>query len=237
MVAPSQGIHLVLDKSFLQSDSAILVPHTADGRVMFAIPWHDHTLIGTTDTPLNDVTEQPVPLDTEIDFVLETARAYLSHPPSRADILSCWAGIRPLVKAAGSSTTASLSRDHSIHIDANGLVTIAGGKWTTYRHMAEDCVNQAAMLAQLEERPCVTRRLRIHGYHHHAGARRHFSIYGSDAIQIEEMMRLHPDRARRLHAALRDQPGLEAFELRVVHAESLHAHDAVAESRWSREAA
>jgi len=111
------------------------------------------------------------------------------------------------VKAGGAPGTASLSRDHSVHIDPNGLVTIAGGKWTTYRRMAEECVTQAAMLAQLEERPCVTRRLRIHGYHHHAGSRMHLAVYGSDAIQIEEMTRLHPDRARKLHPAL---PHMEA---------------------------
>lgn len=207
MIAPSQGIHIVLDSSFLQADSAILVPHTPDGRVMFAIPWHGHTLIGTTDTPLETATEEPEPFEHEIDFVLETAGQYLARPPAKGDILSVWAGIRPLVKAAGASTTASLSRDHSIHIDPNGLLTIAGGKWTTYRHMAEDCVNQAAMLAQLEERPCVTRRLRIHGYHHHAGGHGHLAVYGSDAIQIEEMTRLHPERANRLHPAL---PYLEA---------------------------
>lgn len=207
MVAPSQGIHIVLDREFLQSDSAILVPHTADGRVMFAIPWHEHTLIGTTDTPLDEVVDEPFPLEAEIDFVLETAAQYLSRRPAKKDILSCWAGIRPLVKSAGASSTASLSRDHSIHIDPNGLITIAGGKWTTYRHMAEECVTQAAMLAQLEERPCVTRRLRIHGYHHHPGARRHLSVYGSDAIQIEEMTRLHPDRSQPLHPAL---PHIEA---------------------------
>jgi glycerol-3-phosphate dehydrogenase len=207
MIAPSQGIHVVLDSSFLQADSAILVPHTPDGRVMFAIPWHGHTLIGTTDTPLESATEEPEPFQHEIDFVLETAGQYLSRPPAKDDILSAWAGIRPLVKAAGASTTASLSRDHSIHIDPNGLLTIAGGKWTTYRHMAEDCVNQAAMLAQLEERPCVTRRLRIHGYHHHAGGHGHLAVYGSDAIQVEEMTRLHPERATRLHPAL---PYIEA---------------------------
>ncbi len=202
MIVPSQGIHIVLDASFLQSQAAILAPHTSDGRVMFAIPWHGHTLVGTTDTPLEATVDEPIPFDSEIDFVLETAGQYLSRRPVRADILSVWAGIRPLVKAAGASTTASLSRDHSIHIDPNGLLTIAGGKWTTYRHMAEDCINQAALLAQLEERPCVTRRLRVHGYHHHAGGHRHLAVYGSDAIQIEEMMRLHPERAVRLHPAL-----------------------------------
>ena len=164
MIAPSQGAHLVFDGAFLRGDSAILVPHTADGRVMFAIPWHGHTLVGTTDTPIDAVSPEPVPLAHEIDFILETAGRYLARAPQRADILSAWAGIRPLVKSRSGGATASLSRDHSVHIDPNGLVTIAGGKWTTYRHMAEDCVNQAAMLAGLDERECVTKRLPIHRY-------------------------------------------------------------------------
>lgn len=147
MVAPSQGIHLVFDASFLKGDSAIMVPHTSDGRVMFAIPWHGHTLVGTTDTAISQVSLEPVPMEQEIQFILETSALYLDKPPSRSDILSSWAGIRPLVKAAGGGSTASLSRDHSIHIDPSGLLTIAGGKWTTYRHMAEDCVDQAIVLA------------------------------------------------------------------------------------------
>jgi len=179
-----------------------MVPHTRDGRVMFAIPWHGHTLVGTTDTPLQEVCTEPTPLDEEIDFILETAGEYLDHAPSRADILSAWAGIRPLVKSAEGGSTASLSRDHSIHIDRNGLLTIAGGKWTTYRHMAEDCVNQAAVLAGLEERDCVTRRLRIHGYHHHGAKFGHLEVYGSDAIGIHEMIRTHPERGAALHASL-----------------------------------
>jgi len=169
MIAPSQGAHLVFDGAFLRGDSAILVPHTADGRVMFAIPWHGHTLVGTTDTPIDAVSPEPVPLAREIDFILETAGRYLARAPQRADILSAWAGIRPLVKSRSGGTTASLSRDHSVHIDPNGLVTIAGGKWTTYRHMAEDCVDQAAMLAGLDERECVTKRLPIHRYEEPAG--------------------------------------------------------------------
>jgi len=201
MVAPSQGVHLVFDGSFIGQKSAILVPHTRDGRVMFAIPWHGHTLVGTTDTPLKEVTLEPVPLAEEIDFILETAALYLEHAPSRADILSAWAGIRPLVKSGGGST-ASLSRDHSIHIDASGLLTIAGGKWTTYRHMAEDCVNQAAVLAGLDERACVTTHLRIHGYHHHAANFGPLSPYGSDAVAIADMVRSHPERGQCLDEAL-----------------------------------
>jgi glycerol-3-phosphate dehydrogenase len=202
MVAPSQGVHLVFDGSFLRGETAIMVPHTRDGRVMFAIPWHGHTLVGTTDTAIDEVSLEPLPLEQEIDFILETAGQYLAKPPARADILSAWAGIRPLVKSATGASTASLSRDHSIHIDPSGLLTIAGGKWTTYRHMAEDCVGQAAILAGLEDRDCVTRRLRIHGYHHHAERFGHLDVYGSDAIAIQEMIRLHPDRGRPLHKAL-----------------------------------
>jgi glycerol-3-phosphate dehydrogenase len=195
MIAPSQGAHLVFDSSFLRGASAILVPHTADGRVMFAIPWHGHTVVGTTDTAIAEVSPEPVPMQQEIDFILETAGQYLARPPRREDILSAWAGIRPLVKS-GSGGTASLSRDHSVHIDSSGLVTIAGGKWTTYRHMAEDCVNQAAVLAGLPERECATRQLRVHGYHQQARDFGHLSVYGSDAIAVQEM------GGERLHAAL-----------------------------------
>ncbi|MBL0158697.1 MAG: FAD-dependent oxidoreductase [Bryobacterales bacterium] len=202
MVAPSQGVHLVFDASFLRGNTAIMVPHTSDGRVMFAIPWHGHTLVGTTDTALESVCLEPAPFEQEVQFILETAGLYLDHPPTRADILSAWAGIRPLVKSAPGASTSSLSRDHSIHIDPNGLLTIAGGKWTTYRHMAEDCVNQAALLAGLEERDCVTRKLRIHGYHHHASKFGHLEVYGSDAIAIQDMIRNHAERGRQMHPAL-----------------------------------
>ncbi|HSV14556.1 MAG TPA: glycerol-3-phosphate dehydrogenase/oxidase, partial [Tepidisphaeraceae bacterium] len=163
MIAPSQGVHLVLDRSFLPGDAAIMVPRTSDGRVMFAIPWLGHTLLGTTDTPITDVSLDPTPLAQEVDFILETAAKYLARDPSRSDVLSAFAGIRPLVKNTEASSTAALSRDHTIHVAKSGLLTIAGGKWTTYRRMAKDCVDHAATLAQLEERPCLTRDLQIHG--------------------------------------------------------------------------
>lgn len=202
MIAPSQGVHLVFDKAFLRGEAAVMVPHTRDGRVMFAIPWHGHALVGTTDTALDQVCLEPRPTSEEIDFILETAGAYLDHAPRHSDILSAWAGIRPLVRSAKGASTASLSRDHSVHIDPSGLLTIAGGKWTTCRHMAEDCIDQASVLAGLEERPCVTRHLRIHGYHHHAGRFGHLSVHGGDAIAIQEMIRLHPERGARLSPAL-----------------------------------
>jgi glycerol-3-phosphate dehydrogenase len=188
MIAPSQGAHLVFDRSFLPGASAILVPHTKDGRVMFAIPWHGHTLVGTTDTPVKESSLEPVALDTEIDFILETARLYLEKKPSRADILSVFAGIRPLVKSTNGSNTAALSRDHVIHIDKSGLLSITGGKWTTYRNMAQGCVDQAATLADLPEKPCVTQKLKIHGHDADAQSFGALAVYGSDASGIRELI-------------------------------------------------
>jgi glycerol-3-phosphate dehydrogenase len=160
MIAPSQGVHLVLDRSFLPGDAAIMVPHTSDGRVLFAIPWHGHALLGTTDTPIPAVSLEPVAQEAEIEFILSTAARYLSKVPARGDILSLFTGIRPLVRA-GASSTAALSREHTIHIAHSGLLTIAGGKWTTYRKMAQDAVDHAITLGRLQERPCVTRDLPI----------------------------------------------------------------------------
>jgi len=162
MIAPSQGVHLVLPREFLPGDSAIMVPHTRDGRVMFAIPWHGHALIGTTDTPIEAAVLEPSPQEHEVELILDTASDYLAKRPARADVLSVFTGIRPLVRTGEASKTAALSRDHTIHISSSGMLTIVGGKWTTYRHMAEDAVDHAIVLAHLEERPCVTRELRIH---------------------------------------------------------------------------
>jgi glycerol-3-phosphate dehydrogenase len=197
MIAPSQGIHLVFDGSFLSGDSAIMVPHTSDGRVMFAIPWHGHTLVGTTDTPIPAATLEPVALEQEIEFILGTASLYLSKKPVRGDVLSVFAGIRPLVRSGDSGNTAVLSRDHTIRIENSGMVTICGGKWTTYRRMAEDCVNQAATLARLPEKPCVTSHLNIHGFHPCSDKFGHLSVYGSDAGGVQALGLAEP-----LHPAL-----------------------------------
>ncbi|HZE85959.1 MAG TPA: glycerol-3-phosphate dehydrogenase/oxidase, partial [Puia sp.] len=162
VIAPSQGVHIVLDKSFLPGTAAILVPHTDDGRVLFAVPWHDRIIIGTTDTPVKEAVAEPRALPEEIDFILHQIGRYLSKPPERKDILSVYAGLRPLVKGS-SKKTAELSRDHLITVSDSGLITIAGGKWTTYRRMAEDTVNTAIAKAGLENKPCVTTTLPIHG--------------------------------------------------------------------------
>jgi glycerol-3-phosphate dehydrogenase len=202
MIIPSQGIHLVFDASFLQGESAVMVPHTSDGRVLFAIPWHGHTLVGTTDTPIMSATLEPVATQREIDFILATAGQYLTKAPTRDDVLSVFAGIRPLVRATGAASTAALSRDHVIHIDRSGLLTICGGKWTTYRHMAEDCVDQAATLAQLPERPCLTHHLHIHGFHETAQELGSLAVYGSDAREIRKLIEADPTLGEPLHAAL-----------------------------------
>jgi glycerol-3-phosphate dehydrogenase len=189
LVVTSQGIHLVFDRSFLKGDTALMVPRTSDGRVLFVIPWHGHAVAGTTDTPMDAPSLEPRALDEEIDFILETAGRYLSRPPGRADVLAVYAGLRPLVKGEGKTST--LSRDHVIHVDASGLLTITGGKWTTYRHMAEDCVDHAITLGRLRDEPCRTKDLKIHGYLEGApGADNkdeHLSVYGSDAEAIRTL--------------------------------------------------
>ncbi|HLH36566.1 MAG TPA: glycerol-3-phosphate dehydrogenase/oxidase [Alloacidobacterium sp.] len=203
MVEPSQGIHLVFERSFLSGDTAIMVPRTSDGRVMFAIPWHQHTLVGTTDTPIEEPSYEPRALEEEIQFILDTAAQYLSRPPRRSDVLSVFAGIRPLVKATGAAgKTSALSRDHTIHVDNSGLLTITGGKWTTYRHMAEDCVDHAITLGRLREEPCVTKTLKIHGYAENTGALGSLWVYGSDAEAIRQIAAANPELASPLHPTL-----------------------------------
>lgn len=202
LIAPSQGIHLVFDRSFLPGSSAIMVPHTRDGRVMFAIPWHGHTVVGTTDTPIPEPALEPRAQESEIAFVLETAALYLHKAPTRADVLSVFAGIRPLVRTGDSRLTAALSRDHTIHIDPSGLLTTAGGKWTTYRHMAEDTVDQAVDFARLPERTCITRDLRVHGFQDQTEAPGTLSLYGSDGSWIREIERAEPSLAVPLDPAL-----------------------------------
>ncbi len=202
MISPSQGAHLVLDRSFLPGDTAIMVPHTSDGRVMFAIPWHGHTLIGTTDTAMDHIPVEPVALDQEIDFMLSTGALYLTKEPTRADILSVFAGIRPLAKSGDGKNTAKLSRDQVIQIDRSGLLSIAGGKWTTYRNMAEDCVDHAATLGDLPDVACTTKTLHVHGYHLDSSLFGPLSFYGTDAIAIRALIAESPKLGEQLDAEL-----------------------------------
>jgi glycerol-3-phosphate dehydrogenase len=169
---------------------------------MFAIPWHGHTVVGTTDTPIAEASLEPVALEQEIEFILQTAALYLEKKPARGDILSVFAGIRPLVRSGESGNTAALSRDHTIRIENSGMITICGGKWTTYRHMAEDCVNQAATLARLPERPCVTAHLNVHGFHPASEKFGHLWMFGSDAPMVRQLEESDPAWAEPLDSAL-----------------------------------
>lgn len=185
-VAPSQGIHVVLDRSFLPGKAAIMIPHTDDGRVLFAVPWHNKVIVGTTDTQINTITEEPVALQEEVDFVLTHARRYLTKDPTTADIRSIFAGLRPLIKGS-TKKTADISRDHAITLSASGLINIVGGKWTTYRKMAEDAVNAAAVQAALPFQECRTKELPIHGNAPDMDFETDDYYYGSDIPALNAM--------------------------------------------------
>ena len=167
MINPSQGIHLVVDKEFLPGDTAIMIPRTDDGRVLFAVPWHDKIVLGTTDTPVETQNLasllEPIPLQEEIEFILKHVGRYLTKDPQPGDIRSMFAGLRPLVKSK-SKKTAALSRDHVLTISKSGLITITGGKWTTYRKMAEDVVDRVVEQIGIADRPCNTKELLIYGH-------------------------------------------------------------------------
>lgn len=205
IIAPSQGIHLVFDKAFLPGSAAVLVPQTDDGRVLFAVPWHNKIIAGTTDTPVtpkgNASLLEPQAMEEEIMFVLDTIGKYLAKDPGRADIKSVFAGLRPLVKG-NAKNTAALSRDHHIEVSASGLVTITGGKWTTYRKMSEDTVNTAARRAGLPEKECVTAQLPIHGWKQGVDFDTDTYYYGSDEAGIDDLVKNNPDLAKLIHPQL-----------------------------------
>ena len=205
IIMPSQGVHIVIDKSFLPGDSAIMVPETDDGRVLFAIPWHDRVVVGTTDTEVEEPDLEPRPLADEIDFLLVHASRYLQREVTEADVLSMFAGLRPLVKPEGGEGSASVSRDHTLLISRSGLLTICGGKWTTYRKMAEECIDQAALVGGLEERESVTPNLQIHGWTQVPDGADPFkdgAVYGSDWKHIEKLRDENPEFAELIHPDL-----------------------------------
>ncbi len=224
MMALSQGVHIVLDRSFLPGETAIMVPHTRDGRVMFAIPWHGHAVVGTTDTSIPEASLEPKPMPGEIDFILETAADYLARRPTRSDILSVFTGIRPLVDSGRTASTATLSREHTITISKSGLLTMTGGKWTTYRKMAEECVEHAIVLGRLDERPSVTRALPIHGFQREPAVDKNLAVYGSDAPAIQALARENREWAEPLSP---DLPIIGAQVIWAVREEMARALDDV----------
>lgn len=205
MLSPSQGVHLLLPREFLPGDAAIMIPKTEDGRVLFAVPWHGRLVVGTTDTPVAEPVLEPRALPEEIDFILAEAARYLARDPQRSDVLSVYAGLRPLVKQDAGGNTAALSRDHLIAVSDSGLITITGGKWTTYRKMAEDVIDHAELVGSLDHRLCQTHALAIHGSTTEHAAAEHLRVYGSDAAGIREIITTNPSLAATIHPKLEFQ--------------------------------
>lgn len=200
-ILPSQGIHLVLDADFLPGTDALMVPKTSDGRVLFAVPWHGKLVVGTTDVLVQDADYEPKPLEDEINFILATAKDYLKRAPTRADVRSVFVGLRPLAapKAEGKSTK-EVSRSHKVETSASGLVSIIGGKWTTYRQMAEDGIDAAINANLLPAKTCQTTELHLHGYQPEQSLDNNpLSVYGSDAPAIEALAASDAQLARRIH--------------------------------------
>lgn len=211
MLAYSQGIHLVLPRSFLQSDVAIIVPKTKDGRVVFIIPWHGHVVVGTTDTPIEAAEYDPQPQEAEIEFLLEHAAMYLSRKPERSDVTGIFVGIRPLVRgSAKTKNTAKISRDHTIAISDSGLVTITGGKWTTYRKMGQDVIDTAIRLHGFKAKVSCTADLRLIGADRRQGVRQmqleqescfsSLDLYGDEREYLEQLIAERPELGERLVA-------------------------------------
>ena len=215
VVEPSRGVHLVLDASFLAGDTAIMVPHTDDGRVLFVIPWHDRCLVGTTDEKAPVPILEPRATDEEIDFILRNAGRYLARVPQREDIRSVFAGLRPLVRNEEQATK-MISREHEILVSRGGLVTIIGGKWTTYRKMADDVMDHAIDVGGLPRRPCVTQDLHIHGYLDRQDpampSENWLRVYGSDSSELLTICNELEDGNDLLHPRLPYPKGI------VVHA-------------------
>jgi glycerol-3-phosphate dehydrogenase len=202
-VVPSQGIHLVLDRSFLPGDHALMIPKTSDGRVLFAIPWHGKVLVGTTDTPIEKAKVEPLALKSEIDFILENLKHHLTKAPDRRDVLSVFAGLRPLVAPEGDKkNTKEISRGHKIMVSETGLVTIMGGKWTTYRKMGETVLDTVIEVNGWPEVNSPTKNLEIHGNMGDSEALDygHLQVYGSDAPYIETLLSQNPDYRKKIHA-------------------------------------
>jgi glycerol-3-phosphate dehydrogenase len=203
VVTASQGSHIVLDRYFLSGESGMMIPRTSDGRVLFAIPWHSCVVVGTTDDAVPKPDIEPQPGDAELQFLTAHVERFLGRRPEAGEILSIWSGQRPLVRHEGVSTTAAISRDHTIFISESKLITIVGGKWTTYRRMGEDVIDRAAALCGLNQVTSRTAELRLHGAMDRPSSRSEWQeVYGADLTLIDEMVQAEPDLGQPLHPLL-----------------------------------
>ena len=187
MIQPSQGVHIVLEKKFLKSKHAILIPHTTDGRVLFAVPWKNYVVVGTTDTQIKDANDEPKPLKEEIEFILKNAGKYMTIKPKRDDIKSVFAGLRPLAATSDKKSTKEVSRSHKIDISPSGLISVLGGKWTTYRKIAEDAIDAAISINKLKKKKCRTEKTKLFGYKKNIDWSDHMHVYGSLKKKVESL--------------------------------------------------
>ncbi|MFV5693978.1 glycerol-3-phosphate dehydrogenase/oxidase [Flavobacterium sp. LB3P122] len=202
MILASQGTHLVLDQSFLPTDYALMIPKTSDGRVLFAIPWYNKVVVGTTDTVVDLESLEPRALKKEVDFILSTLNQYLVKTVTRADVLSVFSGLRPLARPQKKhQKTKEISRGHKIIVSKSGLISIIGGKWTTYRRMAEDTLDRVIKKGNLRPSKCITKEFKIHGYTQNQDLKDPLHQYGSDAEGIRELALENPKWAEKLHPA------------------------------------
>jgi glycerol-3-phosphate dehydrogenase len=213
LLSVSRGTHLVVAADVLGDANALMVPKTRDGRIIFAIPWLGKVVIGTTDVPAASIEMEPGHDESEVDFLLETINPYLSRPLGRHDILSIFSGLRPLVTGK-QATTSKLSREHYIEISASGLVTVAGGKWTTYRRMAEDTIDAAIKRELLPARFCVSKRVRLHGAPAEGEQTGQLSRYGTDAAIIEDLCRRNASLTQKLDSSLPYTVGQAVYAVR-----------------------
>lgn len=202
-IRPSQGVHVVLDRTFLPGDDAIMIPKTNDGRVLFLVPWQNKVIVGTTDTLLDGHSLEPKALPEEIDFIISTTNSYLDKKVSREDVLSIFAGLRPLAAPKDNSEkTKEISRNHKVMVSNSGLISITGGKWTTYRKMAQDTINKAIAIGKLPNQTCKTKSLKIHGFIETIDKTNHLYIYGKDKESIEDFIIELPELGEKLHTRL-----------------------------------
>ena len=198
MLSPSQGVHIVVDPLHFKGTHAMMIPKTDDGRVLFAVPWHGKVVIGTTDTAVKEISDEPEAFDEEVDFIIRNFNAYAQTNLERKDVLSVFAGLRPLVKSSNKGSTALMSRDHTILVSVSGLITIIGGKWTTYRKMAKDAVENAIFVGKLKRATCITEQLKLRGWTDDPHVA---SPFGADQEKINAILAEHPDHAAKWHTA------------------------------------
>ena len=187
MIQPSQGVHIVLERRFLKSKHAILIPQTSDGRVLFAVPWKNYVIVGTTDTQVKKASEEPKALKEEVDFILKNAGKYMSVKPKKDDIKSVFAGLRPLAATSNKQSTKEVSRSHKIDISPSGLISVLGGKWTTYRKIAEDAINTAISINKLKKKKCKTERTKLFGFKRNVSWSDPMHVYGSLKKKVESL--------------------------------------------------